>query len=294
MHIASSSVNATRERAVRVSVRLFAGLHDLVGRREVELELVEGATIADLREQLVGQYPAVTPLMSTLVCAVNEEYVANEHRLSPGDQVALIPPISGGSSAGGGQTRPWRARLGGPGPGGGVEADRFQVTREPLDPQRLAELVRRDESGAVALFYGVVRNHSHGRRVLYLEYDAYPSMAVKKMQQVAEEIRSRWDITDIAINHRTGRLEVGETSLLVAVSAHHRREAFEACHYAVDRIKEIVPVWKKEVWEGGESWVEGHPVAASEAGDPGSGGPARPPSRLAEVAPGEAGAPEKK
>ncbi len=267
---------------MRVSVRLFAGLHDLVGHREVELELVDGATIADLREQLASQYPAVAPLMSTLVCAVNEEYVPNEHRLSPGDQVALIPPVSGGSSAGCGS-----------GPGVGAEADRFQVTREPLDPQRLASLVRRDESGAVALFYGVVRNHSHGRRVLYLEYDAYPSMAVKKMQQVAEEVRSRWDITDVAINHRTGRLEVGETSLLVAVSAPHRREAFEACHYAVDRIKEVVPVWKKEVWEGGESWVEGHPVAAAEAGAPGSSGPARPPSRLAEVAPGEAGAPEK-
>ena len=146
------------------------------------------------------------------------------------------------------------------------------MTQEPLDPQRLVNLVRRDESGALALFYGVVRNHSQGRRVLYLEYDAYPSMAVKKMQQVAEEVRSRWDITDMAINHRIGRLEVGETSLLVAVSAPHRREAFEACHYAVDRIKEIVPVWKKEVWEGGESWVEGHPVAA-EPGEPGSSGP---------------------
>jgi len=257
---------------MKVSVRLFAGLHDLVGRREVELELVEGATVADLREQLASQYPAVVPLMSTLVCAVDEEYVPNEHRLSPGDQVALIPPVSGGS---------------------GAESSRFRVTQEPLDPQRLVNLVRRDESGALALFYGVVRNNSQGRRVLYLEYDAYPSMAVKKMRQVAEEAHSRWDITDMAIDHRIGRLEVGETSLLVAVSAPHRREAFEACHYAVDRIKEIVPVWKKEVWEGGESWVEGHPVAAAEPGEPASSGPAHPSSRLAKVAPGEAGAREK-
>jgi molybdopterin converting factor subunit 1 len=277
MHAASSGVHITRGRAVRVSVRLFAGLHDLVGRREVELELVEGATVADLREQLVGQYPAVAPLMSTLVCAVNEEYVPNDHRLGPGDQVALIPPVSGGSA-----------------PGEGAEEGRFQVTREPLDPQRLVNLVRRDESGAVALFYGVVRNHSQGRRVLYLEYDGYPSMAVRKMRQVAEEVRSRWDITDMAISHRIGRLEVGDTSLLVAVSAAHRREAFEACHYAVDRIKEMVPVWKKEVWEGGESWVEGHPVGAAEPGEPESGGPAGPPGGLAEVAPGEAGVPEKR
>jgi molybdopterin converting factor subunit 1 len=273
MHIAASSVDATRERAMKVSVRLFAGLHDLVGHREVELELVDGATVADLREQLASQYPAVVPLMNTLVCAVDEEYVPNEHRLSPGDQVALIPPVSGGSAA---------------------EAGRFRVTKEPLDPQRLVSLVRRDESGALALFYGVVRNNSQGRRVLYLEYDAYPSMAVKKMRQVAEEARSRWEITDMAIDHRIGRLEVGETSLLVAVSAPHRREAFEACHYAVDRIKDIVPVWKKEVWEGGESWVEGHPVAAAEPDEPGSSGPTRRPSRLAGVAPGEAGAREKK
>jgi molybdopterin converting factor subunit 1 len=259
------------ERAVKVSVRLFAGLHDLVGHREVELELAEGATVADLRDQLVSQYPAVAPLMNTLVCAVDEDFVSNDHRLSPGDQVALIPPVSGGSAAG----------------GGGVAADRFRVTREPLDPQRLVNLVRRDESGALALFYGVVRDHSQGRRVLYLEYDAYPSMAVKKIKQVAEEVRSRWEITDVAIHHRIGRLEVGETSLLVAVSAAHRREAFEACRYAVDRIKEIVPVWKKEVWEGGESWVEGHPVAAP--GKPGSSGPTRRPRTLAEVAPGETG-----
>ena len=233
---------------MRVSVRLFAGLHDIVGRREVELELVDGATVADLRSQLGSRYPAVVPFMSTLVCAVNEEYVNNEYRLSPNDQVALIPPVSGGS-AGGDET----------------DAAHFRVTEELLDPQRLVDLVRRDESGAVALFYGVVRNHSRGRRVLYLEYDAYPSMALKKMREVADEARCRWEITDIAISHRIGRLEIGETSLLVAVSAAHRKEAFEACHYAVDRIKEIVPVWKKEVWEGGESWVEGHRVSADHA-----------------------------
>jgi molybdopterin synthase catalytic subunit len=233
---------------VKVSVRLFAGLHDIVGRREVELELIDGATVADLRSQLGSRYPAVVPFMSTLVCAVNEEYVNNDYRLSPNDQVALIPPVSGGSSG-----RDER------------DAAHFEVTDEPLDPQRLVDLVRRDESGAVALFYGVVRNHSRGRRVLYLEYDAYPSMALKKMREVAEEARCRWDITEIAISHRMGRMEIGETSLLVAVSAPHRKEAFEACHYAVDRIKQVVPVWKKEVWQGGESWVEGHPVNADHA-----------------------------
>jgi len=133
----------------------------------------------------------------------------------------------------------------------------FEVTDRPLEPDRLVEHVRRDEAGAVALFYGVVRDNSMGRRVLYLEYDAYPEMATKVMRRLAEEVKQRWAVTDIAIQHRTGRLEIGETSLLVAVSSPHRREAFEACHALVDRFKEVVPVWKKEVWEGGEEWIEG-------------------------------------
>ena len=133
----------------------------------------------------------------------------------------------------------------------------LEITPEPLEPQRLVEHVRKDESGAVALFYGVVRDNNMGRRVLYLEYDAYSEMAEKVMRQIAEETMERWSVTDIAIQHRTGRLEIGETSLLVAISSPHRREAFEACHALVDRFKEAVPIWKKEVWEGGEEWIEG-------------------------------------
>ena len=134
----------------------------------------------------------------------------------------------------------------------------FEITTEPLDPGPLVEAVRRDESGAIALFYGVVRNENLGRNVLWLEYDAYPEMAIKKMREVADEVRAKFPVTGVGVLHRIGRLEIGETSLLVAVSSGHRKEAFEACHYAVDRIKQIVPVWKKEVFEGGEEWVAGH------------------------------------
>ena len=134
----------------------------------------------------------------------------------------------------------------------------FVITDQPLDPAPLVAAVRRDESGAVALFYGVVRNENLGRAVQYLEYDAYPEMALKKMREVADDVRAKFDVTDVGVMHRTGRLEIGETSLLVAVSAGHRAAAFDACHYAVDRIKQIVPVWKKEVWEDGEEWIEGH------------------------------------
>jgi molybdopterin synthase catalytic subunit len=133
----------------------------------------------------------------------------------------------------------------------------FQVTPEPLDPLRAAALVRRDEAGAVVLFLGVVRDRNLGRRVLYLEYDAYPEMAEQVMRQLAEEAMRRWPVSDVAVLHRTGRLEVGETSLVVAVSSPHRAEAFAAAHWLVDRLKERVPIWKKEVFEGGEEWIEG-------------------------------------
>ena len=133
----------------------------------------------------------------------------------------------------------------------------FEITSDPLDPAPLVEAVRADEAGAIALFYGVVRNENLGRTVLYLEYDAYPEMAIKKMKEVADEVRVKFPVTGVGVLHRTGRLEIGETSLLVAVSSGHRREAFEGCHFAVDRIKQIVPVWKKEVFEGGEEWIEG-------------------------------------
>lgn len=134
----------------------------------------------------------------------------------------------------------------------------FGIQSEPLDPAPLVEAVRRENAGAIALFYGIVRNENLGRSVQYLEYDAYPEMALKKMREVAGEVRAKFPIAAVGVLHRIGRLEIGETSLLVAVSSGHRKEAFEACHYAVDRIKQVVPVWKKEVWSDGSAWVEGH------------------------------------
>jgi len=136
----------------------------------------------------------------------------------------------------------------------------IQLTPERLDPDACVAAVRGDASGAVVLFYGDVRNHNEGRAVLYLEYDAYPELAERQLAAVGEEILSRFPVDRIAIAHRTGRLEIGETSLLVAVSAAHRADAFEACHAAVDRIKETVPIWKKEYWAGGGVWLDGKPV----------------------------------
>jgi len=226
---------------MKAKVRLFARLADLAGARETELELGEGLSVAEAFDALCRRFPEMADLAGSLMYAVNAEYVSPDHPLRAGDELALIPPVSGGGSEG-----------------------LFEVTSEPLDPERLITHVRRDESGAVAVFLGVVRDNSMGRRVLYLEYDAYPEMATRVMRLIAEEAMARWPITDIAMQHRTGRLEIGEASLLIAVSSPHRREAFEACHHLVDRFKEVVPIWKKEVWEDGEVWIEGEPVGESE------------------------------
>jgi len=136
----------------------------------------------------------------------------------------------------------------------------FDLTEEPLDPNAVIGRVRHPGSGAVVVFLGIVRDEDQGRKVRYLEYDAYRSMAEKEMRRVGEEVLARWPATRIAVRHRFGRLEVGEMALVVAVSAPHRRDAFEACRFAIDRIKEIVPIWKKEVWDDGEAWLEGHAV----------------------------------
>ncbi len=223
---------------MKVSLRLFAALHDLVGARELCLELNDGATVNDLKERLGLDYPAVRPMLKTSVCAIDDEYVAFNETLRDGVEVALIPPVSGGA-----------------------EPELFRLTTDVLDGQALVNLVRRDESGAVNLFYGVVRNHSEGRDVERLEYEAHESMALRQMREVAAETKARFpEVNEIGVWHRVGTLEIGETSLLVAVSSPHRKDAFEACHWAVDRIKEVVPVWKKEHWAGGAAWVEGHTV----------------------------------
>ena len=133
----------------------------------------------------------------------------------------------------------------------------YEITSEPIDANALVVAVRTDEAGAVSVFYGVVRNTNLGRKVLYLEYDAYPPMAEKMMREIADEVRQRWPITGIALRHRIGRLEIGEPSVVIAVASPHRADAIEACHHAIDRLKAIVPVWKKEVFEGGEEWIEG-------------------------------------
>jgi molybdopterin synthase catalytic subunit len=225
---------------MKVALHLFASVREAVGQREMCLELADGATVEDLKQRLAIDYPPLQPMLKTIVFAIDDEYVPFEQRLHDGADVALIPPVSGGSEEDNGL---------------------FKVTHDVMNPDELAKLVRRDEAGAITLFYGDVRNHSEGRSVERLEYEAHETMALRKLREVAAETKQRFPaICEVGAWHRIGTLEIGETSLLVAVSSPHRKDAFDACHWCVDRIKEVVPVWKKEHWAEGSAWVEGHTV----------------------------------
>lgn len=234
---------------MQVKVRLFAGLRELLGSELDEPFEGESVTVAEFRLRLGERYPQLGPHLECAAIAVNEEYVRDaDARIEAGDTVALIPPVSGGSD----QAIPPVS--------GGSETPHFLVTEAELDRDALRDLVCTDEAGAVVLFEGIVRNHHQGHPVLRLEYEAYPSMAEKQLAAVAAEVLAEFadrEVYDLAAHHRTGMIEIGEASLLVAVSAAHRRDAFEAALRAVDRIKETVPVWKKEYGPEGAVWQEG-------------------------------------
>ena len=228
-----------------ITVQLFASLAEAAGTRSLQLDgLAEPTRAGDLGEALFARFPALAALRESVIYAVNEEYVQPDYPIRSGDAVALIPPVSGGT------------------------ADLLQITDAPLDIGAIHDAVVRPEAGAVSLFVGVVRNENLGRAVDHLVYDAYPAMAVKVMQRIAEEVRDLWPVRAVAMHHRRGRLEIGEPSVAIAVSAPHRKEAIEACHYAIDRLKAIVPIWKKEVWSDGEHWIEGSTVARADAKPP--------------------------
>jgi molybdopterin synthase catalytic subunit len=206
---------------VKVKVRLFAGLRERAGYAERELGGVE--RVADVWPALdLGAEP------EGLLYAVNRVYADAGRELSDGDEVALIPPVSGGA---------------------------FRVTEQPLSLDAVVDEVTDESAGAVATFLGTVRRESRGRTVLYLEYEAYAEMAEDVMAQIAADLEQRYDLWAVAIQHRVGRVEIGEASVAIAVSAPHRQDALAACKDAIDTLKQTVPLWKKEVYEGGEEWL---------------------------------------
>ena len=209
-------------RGVRVSVRLFAGLRERAGLARLELDDV--ARAGDVWARLdLGEEPG------GLMYAVNREYVDRSHELQDGDEVALIPPVSGGAP--------------------------FLITSEPLDVARVVAEAESDEAGAVASFVGTVRRSSRGRNVQYLEYEAFEEMAEAMLVQLAASLTEKHGLTAVAIHHRIGRVEIGEASVIIAVSSPHRASALDACREAIDTLKETIPLWKKEVYEGGEEWI---------------------------------------
>jgi molybdopterin synthase catalytic subunit/molybdopterin converting factor small subunit len=206
---------------VAVRVRLFAGLRERAGWSRRELEGVE--SVADVWPALnLGEEPA------GLLYAVNHEYADRDRPLADGDEVALIPPVSGGA---------------------------FRLDSEPLSLDAAVDEVRSDRAGAIATFVGTTRVESRGRTVLHLDYEAYEQMAEQAMAEIASGLKKRYDLCEIAIHHRTGRVEIGEASVVIAVSAPHRHDALAACKDAIDTLKERVPLWKKEFYEGGEEWI---------------------------------------
>jgi MoaE-MoaD fusion protein len=208
---------------VRVVVKLFAGLRELAGTGERQVELSDGATAADVWGALaLGDEP------TGLLYAVNREYAERDRTLAEGDEVALIPPVSGGA---------------------------YRLSEAPLDLGAAVAEVADERAGAIATFVGTTRVESHGRTVLHLEYEAYEGMAERMMEELAASLHSRYSLCGVAIHHRVGLVGIGEQSVVIAVSAPHRHDALSACREAIDTLKETVPLWKKEVYEGGEEWI---------------------------------------
>ncbi|MCS6815948.1 MAG: molybdenum cofactor biosynthesis protein MoaE [Blastocatellia bacterium] len=219
---------------IAVKVRFFAQCHERAGTAEYELLLPPSTTVAQALEELYQRFPTLGDLRGRILTAVNEQYATPETPLHAGDILALLPPVSGGQ-----------------------EEDIFELVREPINAHALVRRLLRGAAGAVVIFEGVVREQTAGRRVRYLEYEAYEEMALRMLRQIGREIHERWSIDRIGILHRLGRLEIGESSVVIVVTSAHRRPAFEACEYAINRLKKIVPIWKREHFEDGSVWVEG-------------------------------------
>jgi molybdopterin synthase catalytic subunit len=227
---------------MRIKLLFFATLKDIVGAREIDLDVPGGATVGDVLTRLEQSYPRIRAYRTIALTAINQEYTDEAARLAEGDEMAVFPPVSGGA------TDP---------PSISRDREFYTIVRNPIDAQRLARNLQRPEDGAVAVFEGVVRNNSKGKKTRHLEYEGYEPMALKKLEEIGLFVRQAWEIDGVAIAHRLGRMEIGETSVAVVVTSAHRRPAFEACHYAIDRLKKIVPIWKKEFFEDGEVWIEG-------------------------------------
>jgi len=244
---------------MRVKVVFFGILKDLVGSSEAQLELRAGATAAELWTALQAQTPALARFQKSVAVAVNQHYSEPGTLLHEGDEVALLPPVSGGSGSAAGQ----------PDAKATLRSAHCRLQHEPIDTESIVHRMRRGEDGAGGVFDGIVRNHSRGRHTLYLEYEAYEKMALDALEALAEEAKTRFEVRDCVVVHRLGRLEIGDSSVLIVVASAHRAAAFDACRWIIDTLKRTVPIWKKEHFADGAVWADGDPFPPSVATLPG-------------------------
>jgi molybdopterin converting factor subunit 1 len=235
----SGSDNTT----VRDNVLFFGAARDATGADETQLILEPPHDSRNAFEQVLNAYPDLRRFGKSLLFAVNQEYASPNRQISDGDELAVFPPVSGGSA--------------GILPASSLPSDFFELTTHPIDVGAVARRVVLPQCGATVTLDGYAREWTRGRRTLYLVYEAYPAMAISEMESLGQKAHEQFDIAHIGIVHRTGRLEIGETSVVIAASAPHRGAAFEACEWAIRELKRTVPIWKKEFFEDGEVWVEG-------------------------------------
>jgi molybdopterin converting factor subunit 1 len=246
---------------MRVRVLFFGVLKDLAGKSGETVELREGATVRDLLTHFERQVPQLKDAMAALAVAVNQQYAEPRLELKADDEVGLLPPVSGGSE-GEAPLRQAQGKLSGQaaGPFDSAQGKRRRyasIVREPIDTSVVLANIKRGEDGAAVVFEGVVRNQTRGRKTLYLDYEAYEEMARQQMESLAEQALKQFQIRDVALVHRLGRLEIGETSVMIAVASAHRAAAFDACRWLIDTLKRTVPIWKKEYFEDGAVWADG-------------------------------------
>ena len=230
---------------MRVQVLFFGILKDLAGAASAQLELASGATAADLWSELNRQTPALARYERSVALAVNQQYSEPGTPLHEGDEVALLPPVSGGGSV--------------PDHPKPLKSAHCRLQCEAIDAESIIHRIKQGEDGAVLVFDGVARNNTRGRRTLYLEYEAYEAMALEKLEGLARQALEQFKIRDCAIAHRLGRIEIGESSVLIVVASAHRAAAFEACRWLIDTLKKVVPIWKKEYFVDGAVWADGDP-----------------------------------
>ncbi|MBZ5599293.1 MAG: molybdenum cofactor biosynthesis protein MoaE [Acidobacteriia bacterium] len=222
---------------MQVHVLFFGMLKELAGRGSDSLTLPDNATLGDVINHYEGRIPRLKEMVGSIAMSVNREYAGPECKLKAGDEIGLLPPVSGG-------------------------ALHAAIVRATIDTEAVLRGIKQSSDGAAVVFEGVARDNTRGRRTLYLDYEAYEEMALKQMEALAEQALTQFQVRDVALVHRLGRLEIGETSVLIAVASAHRAAAFEACRWLIDALKRTVPIWKKEYFEDGAVWADGEPFPA--------------------------------